>query len=173
MYARALAAGLAGLLAIGALGACGKSKEEKAQNQVCDARADIQTQINTLQKLPVASSSLPQAQDSLNSILQDLKLMADVQSDLKGSRKEQIQTANKTFTEEIKSAAKVGYQAVVGDLACDTGSMEALGLDEYDYWSGATLYFATEKDARTFTTAYTAKAGAPKGVVKVKVGCLD
>jgi hypothetical protein len=123
MYARALAACIAGLLAVGALGACGKSKEEKAQNQVCDARADIQTQINTLKGLPVASSSLPRAQDALNSIAQDLKLMADVQSDLKGSRKEQIQAANKTFTQEIKSAASAALSAgASGDLGAAIGS---------------------------------------------------
>ncbi|GAA4353382.1 hypothetical protein GCM10023145_19900 [Angustibacter luteus] len=72
-----------------------------------------------------------------------------------------------------KDAASVGYQAVVGDVACDQGAMEALKLDEYDYWSAATLYFATQQQATTFAAAYTAKVGAPKGVAKVNVGCLD
>ena len=70
-------------------------------------------------------------------------------------------------------AAAVGYQAVVGDLACDDGATQALGLDEYDYWSAATLYFATEPQARGFAAAYTAAAAAPKGLTKVNVGCLD
>ena len=111
MNARALAAGLAGLLAVGALGACGESKEDKAQNQVCDARADIQTQINTLKGLPLASTSLPKAQDALNSIAQDLKEIADVQSDLKGSRKEQAQAANATFAQEVKTATSAALKA--------------------------------------------------------------
>jgi hypothetical protein len=73
----------------------------------------------------------------------------------------------------LRDASRVGYQAVVGDIACDGGAMEALGLDQYDYWSGATLYFATEADARGFAAAYTAKVAAPKGVAWVTVGCLD
>ena len=56
----------------------------------------------------------------------------------------------------VEDAASVGYQAVVGDIACDGGATKALGLDEYDYWSGATVYFATEKQARGFAAAWTA-----------------
>ncbi|WP_426566693.1 hypothetical protein ACPPVT_09230 [Angustibacter sp. McL0619] len=70
-------------------------------------------------------------------------------------------------------AAAVGYRAVVGDVACDDGATQALGLDQYDYWSGATLYFATEKQARGFAAAYTAAAAAPVGLTQVNVGCLD
>ncbi|MGN6613230.1 MAG: hypothetical protein ACTHLJ_15785 [Angustibacter sp.] len=73
----------------------------------------------------------------------------------------------------VRDASRVGYQAVVGDIACDGGAMDALGLDQYDYWSGATLYFATEADARGFAAAYTRSVAAPKGVAKVTVGCLD
>jgi hypothetical protein len=73
----------------------------------------------------------------------------------------------------VRDAAKVGYQAVVGDIACDGGAMQALALDVYDYWSGATLYFATEGDARGFAAAYTGAVHAPVGVAQVSVGCLD
>ncbi len=73
----------------------------------------------------------------------------------------------------IRDAAKVGYQAVVGDIACDGGAMEALALDQYDYWSGATLYFATEADARGFAAAYTEAVKAPIGVARITLGCLD
>jgi hypothetical protein len=73
----------------------------------------------------------------------------------------------------VRDAATVGYQAVVGDIACDAGAMEALALDQYDYWSGATLYFATEADARAFAAAYTRAGHSPVGVAQVSVGCLD
>ncbi len=73
----------------------------------------------------------------------------------------------------VRSAAKVGYQAVVGDIACDAGAIAALGLDEYDYWSGATVYFATSGDAKAFAASYTAAVAAPKAVAKINVGCLD
>jgi hypothetical protein len=75
--------------------------------------------------------------------------------------------------EAVRQAAQVGYSAVVGDIACDGGAMEALKLDEFDYWTGATLYFRTQAEARTFAASYTAEVAKPKGVVKVKVGCLD
>ena len=73
----------------------------------------------------------------------------------------------------VRDAAKVGYQAVVGDIACDGGAMDALKLDQYDYWSGATLYFSTEDDARGFAAAYTRAGHQPVGVAHVTVGCLD
>jgi hypothetical protein len=73
----------------------------------------------------------------------------------------------------MHQAAGVGYSAVVGDIACDGGAMEALKLDQFDYWTGATLYFRTQADARTFAASYTAEVAKPKGVAKVKVGCLD
>jgi hypothetical protein len=78
-----------------------------------------------------------------------------------------------TLAQAAAQASGVGYQAVVGDLACDGGAIEALGLDQYDYWTGATLYFATEQQARGFAAAYTAKVAAPKGLSKVNVGCRD
>jgi hypothetical protein len=37
------------------LGACGESDEEKAQNQVCDARADIAKQVDELKGLTAAT----------------------------------------------------------------------------------------------------------------------
>lgn len=73
----------------------------------------------------------------------------------------------------VRQAAGVGYSAVVGDIACDGGAMEALKLDQFDYWTGATLYFRTQADARTFAASYTAEVAKPTGVAKVKVGCLD
>lgn len=73
----------------------------------------------------------------------------------------------------VRQAASVGYRAVVGDVACDEGAMVALRLDQFDLWSAATLYFARQADARAFATAYTARVRAPRGVVKVNVGCLD
>jgi hypothetical protein len=39
-----------------ALGACGESDEEKAQNKVCDAKADIGKQVDELTALTPATS---------------------------------------------------------------------------------------------------------------------
>lgn len=73
----------------------------------------------------------------------------------------------------VRQAASVGYQAITGDVACDDGAMEALGLDQFDVWSAASLYFATGADAKAFAAAYTAEVTAPQGVARVRLGCLD
>jgi hypothetical protein len=73
----------------------------------------------------------------------------------------------------VRQAAGVHYSAVIGDVACDVGAMEALKLDQFDLWTGATVYFRTQADARAFAASYTRAVGRPKGIVKVKVGCLD
>ncbi|HEX8498301.1 MAG TPA: hypothetical protein VF661_13975 [Actinomycetales bacterium] len=73
----------------------------------------------------------------------------------------------------VQQAASVGYQAVVGDLACDQGAVEALGLDPYDLWSAATVYFPTERDANDFVASYRAEVGDVAGYTRVTLGCLD
>ena len=69
--------------------------------------------------------------------------------------------------------AKVGYGAVIGDLACDRGSITALGLDQHDYWTGAVLYFGSKKDADDFASSYLASGGTVIGTAKIGLGCLD
>jgi len=72
-----------------------------------------------------------------------------------------------------EEAAKVGYGAVIGDLACDRGSIKALGLDEHDYWTGAVLYFGSQKDAEDFASSYLVSGGTVVGTAKIGLGCLD
>ena len=73
----------------------------------------------------------------------------------------------------VRKASGAGYTAVQGDLACDQGAIEALGLDQYDYWSAATVYFANRKDAADFVASYQAEVGEVAGSAQVNVGCLD
>ncbi|MEO7745990.1 MAG: hypothetical protein ABIV05_07160, partial [Actinomycetota bacterium] len=73
----------------------------------------------------------------------------------------------------VRKASGAGYTAVQGDLACDQGAIEALGLDQYDYWSAATVYFANRTDATDFVASYQAKVGKVAGSAQVNVGCLD
>ena len=56
--ARPAAAGVAALLAALALAACGDSKEEKAQQSVCDARADISKEVDKLKGLNACSDAV-------------------------------------------------------------------------------------------------------------------
>ena len=101
-----LSAALACVVALFALSACGgKSKDQKAQDTVCNARADISKQIDTLKGLTISTTTLDQIQTSLKAIDSDLKQIKDAQGDLKGTRKTEIQQANQAFLAQIKNIA--------------------------------------------------------------------
>ena len=57
-----------------AVAACGdaKSSQEKAQNQVCDARADIQKQVNELTSLTFSTATTDGVKKNLQAIQKDL-----------------------------------------------------------------------------------------------------
>ena len=93
----------AALLAAAALASCGTSKEDKAKNQVCDARSDIAKQVDTLKGLTLTSASVDQVRTSLKAIGNDLKQIADAQGNLSSSRKQQVKDANETFTSQVNS----------------------------------------------------------------------
>ena len=84
---------------------CGQSKEQKATDQVCSARADISKQVNTLKGLTVSTATTDQIRTSLQAIRDDLAKIADAHKDLSGERKQQIQAANQEFSSQIKSIA--------------------------------------------------------------------
>lgn len=92
------------LVAVAAAG-CGESDEEKAQNQVCDARDDIKTQIDELSNLTLSTATVDGVEKSLDAIQGDLQSIADAQGDLNDERKQQVESANKQFTSQLESIA--------------------------------------------------------------------
>ena len=85
----------AGALALsGCGGSSSSSKQDDAKAQVCDARADISKQVDTLKGLTVSAATLDQIQTSLKAIDSDLKKIAGAAGDLKGDDKSQLQQAN-------------------------------------------------------------------------------
>jgi hypothetical protein len=93
-----------------ALGGCGggsssSSKQDDAKAQVCDARADISKQVDTLKGITVSAATLDQIQTSLKAIDSDLKTIAGAAGDLKGDDKSQLQQANKDFVAQINNIA--------------------------------------------------------------------
>lgn len=92
---------LGGLVAAG----CGESAEEKAQSEVCDARADIQTQVQKLGQLTLTTASINAIQQSLGAIGDDLQTIKDAQGDLSGSRKQEVQAAVTTFGSAVSAIA--------------------------------------------------------------------
>jgi hypothetical protein len=84
---------------------CGTSKESKANKSVCDARADIRSQVDSLKGLSLSTATTSQIGGSLTAIREDLSTIANAQKDLSGQRKQQIQAANEAFASDLKSIA--------------------------------------------------------------------
>jgi phosphoglycerate-specific signal transduction histidine kinase len=84
------------------LAGCGESKEETAQNSVCDARASIQKQVQELDGLTASTVTLDGVKSSLQSIGDDLTKIKDAQGDLSGDRKDQAEQAWQSFRTEVK-----------------------------------------------------------------------
>ena len=88
-----------------ALGACGESDEEKAQNQVCDAKADIAKQVDELNGLTAATVTKDGVTQNLDAIKTDLQDISDAQSDLSSDRRSEAEAANKAFTSSVLGIA--------------------------------------------------------------------
>ena len=95
----------AAVLAIAAfgVGACGESDQEKAQNQVCDARADIKKQVDELSSLTVSTATVDGIEQNLNAIKDDLKKMKDAEGDLDDQRKQEVESATQVFGSQVES----------------------------------------------------------------------
>jgi division protein CdvB (Snf7/Vps24/ESCRT-III family) len=97
---------LAGILLIAAIAVgCGESDEEKAQNQVCDARADLNKQVNELAALTPATATTEGVQGNLDAIKDDLNEIKDAQGDLNEDRKQQVESANQEFSSQVQAVA--------------------------------------------------------------------
>lgn len=68
----------------------------------------------------------------------------------------------------IRQLADLGIEAYAGDIACDQGAAEQLGVSS-DVQAVA-LYFETRRDARTWASALDP---APLGIARVTTYCLD
>ena len=98
------------LIAAAAVG-CGESDEEKAQTQVCDARADLKKQVDDLAGLTVSTATVDGVEENLNAIEDDLNQIKDAQGDLNEERKQEVESATQEFSSEV--------EAVANDLTSD------------------------------------------------------
>ena len=96
---------LAVVMLVFALGACGESDEEKAQNKVCDAKADIAKQVDELKSLTPATVTSDGVTQNLDAIKTDLKDISDAGSDLSSDRRSEAEAATKEFTSSVEGIA--------------------------------------------------------------------
>jgi chromosome segregation ATPase len=86
--------------------ACGESDEEKAQNSVCDSRADIQERVDDLAALTITSASIDEVTSNLRAIRDDLEKIAAEREDLAPEQRQEVEQAAKSFRSELETAAK-------------------------------------------------------------------
>jgi hypothetical protein len=98
----AIVAGLLAALAV----ACGESDEEKAQNSVCDARADIEKRVDELAALTITSASIDDVTSNLRAIRDDLEKIAAEREELAPEQRQEVDQAAKSFRSELEAAAK-------------------------------------------------------------------
>ena len=94
------------LIALLAAGCGGSSASSKAKGQACDARSDIQKQVDTIKGLPLAASSVDTAKTAVTAIMTDLKTIQDALPDVKGDLKGQLEQANSSFKSAVDSIAQ-------------------------------------------------------------------
>ena len=94
-----------GLLLIAVAVGCGESDAEKAQNQVCDARDDLNKQVNELAALTPSTATTEGVQGNLDAIKNDLNDITDAQGDLNEDRKQEVESANQEFASQVQAVA--------------------------------------------------------------------
>jgi uncharacterized phage infection (PIP) family protein YhgE len=119
--------------AVGATACGGQSKSDKAKSQVCDARSDISKQVNELKSLPIALSSIDGAKKNLQAIKDDLGKIKDAQGNLNAQRKQQVQSANAAFTQQVKSiASNVGKSLSLAEAGTQLKSAASQLASSYE-----------------------------------------
>jgi hypothetical protein len=116
---------------------CGESEEEKSQNAVCDARADIEKRVNDLAGLTITSASIDMVRNNLRAIRDDLEKIASEQGDLEPERRQEVEEAGKRFRDQLGTTAN--------DLISGAMSGEE---------AGAKLGAALDDLAKSFRNAY-------------------
>jgi hypothetical protein len=97
-------AGIAALSVIAlSLVACGESSQEKAAKQVCSATSEITKQVQKLETLPISSSFLTEVKAGGEAIGKSLKEIKDAAPNLETARKEEFESATRSFQIELAS----------------------------------------------------------------------
>jgi hypothetical protein len=110
------------LLAL-ALGACGESDEEKAQNTVCDAKADIGEEVDELKAVTPATFTADDVKQNLDAIQVDLKNIEAAQGELSSDRRSEVEAANKAFSSSVQGiASELGSSLSASDAKAEVAT---------------------------------------------------
>jgi hypothetical protein len=121
---------------------CGESDEEKAQAQVCDARADIRKEVDALRGLTLSTASLDDVRARVSAIRDGLRRIADAQGTLSDDRRAQVQGATESFTASVSeivrglggslSLSEAGTQLQAAAKQLGTAYSQSLGRIDCD-----------------------------------------
>jgi len=118
MPAKMLMLVLIALASAGVLAGCGQSEEEKATDQVCNARDDIAKQVDQLQGLTLATATTDQVRENLTAIRDDLSTIADARTNLSDEQRTQVEQANNAFRSKVADiAATVAKSTSIQDAS--------------------------------------------------------
>jgi conjugal transfer/entry exclusion protein len=90
-------------LALVVAGCGGESADKKAQKTVCSARANIKKQVDALKSTTITTASIDGLKANLKSIGDSLSQITKAQKDLKGNRKQQVESANQAFKSAVSN----------------------------------------------------------------------
>jgi DNA repair exonuclease SbcCD ATPase subunit len=118
--------------------ACGESDEEKAQDRVCDARADIEQRLDDLAELTPTTVSVERVTNNLEAIRDDLEKIAAEREELAPEQRRAVEEAGDRFRSQLETTARdfvsgattgeearAGVKSALEDLA--TSFREAYG----------------------------------------------
>ena len=125
------------LLSAALLVACGESEEEKAQDRVCDMRADIEKRVDDLAGLTITTASIEDVTNNLKAIRDDLETIAAERGDLAPEQRDAVEQAANNFRSELETVGK--------DVVSGTASGEE---------AGARIGSALDQLAQSFRKAY-------------------
>jgi hypothetical protein len=109
-------------------GGCGgESASDKAASQVCDAKADIQKQIDGLRSADTSGILVGKVQTALRAIQADLASIAGAIPDLADDRRQQAAAATAAFKQGLSDAAGALVSGVSMD-ADDVGGQVSAAL---------------------------------------------
>lgn len=86
-----------------AVAGCGESEADKAQDNICDARAEIQSSVANLQSLTVETATADQVRSDVETIQSGIGTISDNADTVDEARRADIQAAVQSFRGDIST----------------------------------------------------------------------